>query len=208
MKKQETPAQPKVVPDAVVAGFPPPLKTAALRFPYAPKNSVCTRTRTEPPRFLFPRLKATTSRVRTKPTRRRIAAPIIRFHAELNLARRRTPVARPRNILKQPSEITAPPKTAERYRPVKTPPTKLPRPRQSALRSLARRRKKSRRFSNAGRFSVQIETSGKRLSPPDSARDATNAIRVPLRLNRPTFFSNRFSVKNLNSLPVRLSFHA
>ncbi|MBQ7112245.1 MAG: hypothetical protein IJO06_13675 [Thermoguttaceae bacterium] len=69
MKKQETPAQPKVVPDAVAAGFPPPLRTGALRFPYAPKNSVCTRTHGN-------------------------AAQLTRFHAELNLARPRTAARR------------------------------------------------------------------------------------------------------------------
>lgn len=63
MKKQETPAQPQVVPDAVAdvltrpfkiaaspfpyarknSVFPRPLKTAAFRFPYARKNSGFTR---------------------------------------------------------------------------------------------------------------------------------------------------------------------
>ena len=63
MKKQETPAQPQAVPDAVAdvstrpfkiaaspfpyarknSVFPRPLKTAAFRFPYARKNSGFTR---------------------------------------------------------------------------------------------------------------------------------------------------------------------
>jgi hypothetical protein len=52
MKKTETPAQPKAVAD-VDAGFPPPLKTDALRFPDARQNSVCTRTHGTAP-FSFP----------------------------------------------------------------------------------------------------------------------------------------------------------
>ena len=71
-------------------------------------------------------LKATTSRVRSKPPLRRIAAQVIRFHAGLNLARRLTTVAHPPKYIKLPrrpndgesvkataNEINAPPNNSE-----------------------------------------------------------------------------------------------
>lgn len=75
----------------------------------------------------------------------------------------------------------------ERYRR----PTKSTRPLQSALRSQARRREKSRRFSSVGYFAVRIETSVKRLYHRDSSATRLNVILFPLRLNRPAFFLSR-----------------
>ena len=43
MKKQETPAQPQIIPDAVADVLTRPFKIAASPFPYARKNSVFPR---------------------------------------------------------------------------------------------------------------------------------------------------------------------
>lgn len=70
MKKQETPAQPKVVPVAVADFFPRPLKTAA-------PSKTNERGATLFPVFAWNR----------QNNRRATAAQLIRFHARLNLAR-------------------------------------------------------------------------------------------------------------------------
>ena len=122
------------------------LRTEELRLPAPAQNrrvsfSLCAeehllpaRVRAEAPCLAFPMLKATTSRVRSKPPRRRIAAQVIRFHSGLNLARRRTTVARSRNILKRQTKLSRCPNNSESVKATANEiiaPTKRQRKRQS-----------------------------------------------------------------------------
>ena len=76
MKKQETPAQPQIIPDAVADFFPRPIGTGA-------QSKADGRGATLFPVFAWNR----------QNNRRATAAQLIRFHARLNLARLRTTVA-------------------------------------------------------------------------------------------------------------------